>query len=63
MVRRVSIFHDGDEFEDVMYVQTMNDKSLGALMLSTAAAIFSYYTVWTILLVSNVMYAGYSNHG
>ncbi|GJE90814.1 dolichol phosphate-mannose biosynthesis regulatory [Phanerochaete sordida] len=28
----------------------MSDKSLGALMLSAAAAAFGYYTIWTILL-------------
>ncbi|KIP09570.1 hypothetical protein PHLGIDRAFT_311507 [Phlebiopsis gigantea 11061_1 CR5-6] len=28
----------------------LSDKTLGAFMLSSAAIIFAYYTVWTILL-------------
>lgn len=35
--------------------QGLSDKSSGALMLSCAAIVFAYYTVWTILLVSNVI--------
>ena len=40
-----------------VYLQAMNDTSVGILMLSSAAATFGYYTVWTILLVSQTNFS------
>lgn len=38
-----------------MIVQGTSDKALGGIMLLAAATVFTYYTIWALLLVSIIV--------